>query len=51
MQETQVRSLGGENPLEDDQATCSGILAWEISWPEEPGGIQVRRVTKELDTT
>ena len=51
MQEMQVRFLGGENPLEEDRATCSGILAWEISWPEEPGGIQVHGVTKELDTT
>ena len=37
MQETQVQSLGRENPLEKEMATHSGILAWEISWTEEPG--------------
>ena len=40
MQETQVQSLGGENPLEEETATHSGILAWEILWTEEPGGLQ-----------
>ena len=37
MQETQVRSLGPEDPLEKEMATHSGILAWEIPWTEEPG--------------
>ena len=34
------RSLGWENPLEEEMATHPGILAWEISWTEEPGGLQ-----------
>ena len=38
--ETQVRSLGWEDPLEKDMATHSSILAWRISWTEEPGGLQ-----------
>ena len=37
MQETQVLSLGRENPLEKEIATHSSIIAWEISWTEEPG--------------
>ena len=40
MQETWVRSLGGKDPLEKEMATCSSILAWEIPWTEEPGGLQ-----------
>ena len=40
MQETQVRSLGREDPLEEEMATHSSILAWKISWAEEPGGLQ-----------
>ena len=40
MQETQVRSLGGEDPLEKELATHSSILAWEIPWTEEPGELQ-----------
>ena len=40
MQETQLRSLGQEDPLEKDMATHSSILAWEIPWTEEPGGLQ-----------
>ena len=35
-----VRSLGGEDPLEKEMATHFGILAWEIPWTEEPGGLQ-----------
>ena len=35
--ETQVGSLGWEDPLEKEMATHSSILAWEISWMEEPG--------------
>ena len=40
MQETQVRSLGVEDPLEEEMATHSSTLAWEIPWTEEPGGLQ-----------
>ena len=40
MQETQVRSLGWEDPLEKEMATHSSILGWRISWTEEPGGLQ-----------
>ena len=40
MQETQVWSLGQEDPLEKEMATHSSILAWEIPWTEEPGGLQ-----------
>ena len=40
MQETRVRFLGWENPLEKEMATHSSILAWRISWAEEPGGLQ-----------
>ena len=39
-QETQVRSLGREDPLEEGTATHSNILAWRIPWTEEPGGLQ-----------
>ena len=39
MRETWVRSLGWEDPLEKDMATHSSILAWEIPWTEEPGGL------------
>ena len=35
-----VRSLGGEDPLEEEMATHSSILAWRIPWTEEPGGLQ-----------
>ena len=40
MRETWVRSLGGEDPLEKEMAMHSSILAWKISWTEEPGGLQ-----------
>ena len=40
MQETQVQSLGQEDPLEEEMATHSSILTWEILWTEEPGGLQ-----------
>ena len=40
MQETWVGSLGWEDPLEEGVATHSSILAWEIPWTEEPGGLQ-----------
>ena len=40
MQETQVPSLGREDLLEEEMATHSSILVWEIPWTEEPGGLQ-----------
>ena len=40
MQKMQVQSLGQEDPLEEEMATHSSILAWEILWTEEPGGLQ-----------
>ena len=40
VQETQVRSLGWEDPLEKEMATHSSILAWKISWTQEPGRLQ-----------
>ena len=40
MQETQVQSLGWEDPLEKEMATYSSIIAWRIPWTEEPGGLQ-----------
>jgi len=40
VQETWVRSLGWENPLENEMATHSSTLAWEIPWTEEPGRLQ-----------
>ena len=39
MRETQIRSLGQEDPLEEKMATHSSILAWRILWTEEPGGL------------
>ena len=39
-QETQVRSLGGKDPLEKGMATHSSILDWRIPWTEVPGGLQ-----------
>ena len=40
MQETRIRSLGGEDPLEKEMAAHSSILAWKIPWTEEPGRLQ-----------
>ena len=40
MQETQVQSLGWEDPLEKEMATHSNILAWRIPWSEEPDRLQ-----------
>ena len=40
MEKTRVRSLGLEDPLEKEMVTHSCILAWEIPWTEEPGGLQ-----------
>ena len=50
LQETQVLSLGGEDPLEEGMATHSSILAWRIPWTEEPGGLQSMG-SKESDMT
>ena len=49
-QETQVQSLGWEDPLEEGMATPSSILAWRIPWREEPGGSSPQG-RKELDMT
>ena len=40
MQETQVQSLGWEDPLEKEMAIHSSTIAWKIPWTEEPGGLQ-----------
>ena len=40
MQGTQVQSQGGEEPMEEEMATHASILAWEIPWTEQPGGLQ-----------
>ena len=39
MQEMQVQSLGGEDPLEEGMATHSSFLPWRIPWTDEPGGL------------
>ena len=46
MQETQVQSLGQENPLEKGMVIHSTILAWRIPWTEEPGGLLSIRLQK-----
>ena len=51
MQETGVQSLGWENLLEEGMATLSSILAWEIPWTEDPGGLQSMGSKKDLDIT
>ena len=40
MQEMRIQSLGGEDPLEKEEATHSNILAWEVPWKEEPCELQ-----------
>ena len=52
LQETQVRSLVQEDPLEKEMATHSSIPAWKIPWTEEPGGLVhgVTRVRHDLET-
>ena len=53
MQETQVQSLGGEDPLEKGMATHASILAWRIPWTKEPGELQfmeLQRVGQEQIT-
>ena len=39
-QESRVQSLGREDPLEEEMATHSSVLAWETPWTDEPGGLQ-----------
>ena len=53
MQKTQALSLGQEGPLEKEMTTRSSMLAWEIPWTEEPGGLQSMGSPKVgyLDTT
>ena len=51
IQETQVRSLGWEDPLEEGMATHSSILASEIPWTEEPGRLYSPQGCKELETS
>jgi len=46
MWEVPVQSLGREDPLEDEMATHSSIIAWRIPWTEEPGGLQSMGVTE-----
>ena len=46
MWKTQVQSLGWEDPLEKEMATLSSMLAWEIPWTEEPGGLQSMRLQR-----
>ena len=43
VQETRVRSLGREDPLEKEMVIHSSILAWRVPWTEEPGGLQSMR--------
>ena len=53
MQETQVRFLSEEDPLEKEITTHSSILAWKTPWTEEPGGLQstgLQRVGHDLAT-
>ena len=54
MQETQemsFQSMSLEDPLEGEMAAHSSILAWEVSWTEEPGGLQSMGSQKQSDTT
>ena len=46
MKETCVLSLGQEDPLNEEMATHSSILAWKIPWTEEPGGLQYVRLER-----
>ena len=48
-QETPVRFLGWEDPLEEGMATHSSVLAWRIPWTKEPGGLQ--SILSQRDTT
>ena len=46
LQDMWIQSLGWEDPLEKEMATHSSILAWEISWTEEPSGVQSLELQK-----
>ena len=46
IQEVRVQSLGQEDPLEDEMASHSSILAWRILWTEEPGGLESIRLQR-----
>ena len=48
IQETQVHSLGREDPLEEEMATHYSILAWRIPWTEEPDGLQSMRSQRDM---
>ena len=50
MQETQVLALSQKDPLEEEMATHSSILAWEIPWTEKPGGLQSMGLKKSRMT-
>ena len=50
MRKTQVQFMGGEDPLEQEMATYSSILAWKIPWTEEPSGLRPWG-HKDSDTT
>ena len=50
MQKTRIQSLGQEDPLKEEMATHSSILAWEIPWTEQPGRLQTMGL-QESDTT
>ena len=50
LQETQIQSLGQEDPLEEEMAAHSSILAWRIPWAEETGQLQFIGPQNELDT-
>ena len=51
MQETQVQFLAQDDPLEEEMATHSSILAWKFPWTEEPGRLQSWANNKELAMT
>ena len=51
VQETQLQAQGQEDPLEEEMATHSSLLAWEILWTVESGGLQSMGSKKELDMT
>ena len=51
IQDTQVRSLGWEYPQEEDMATQFNILAWRITWTEQPAGLHIVHGVAESDTT
>ena len=51
LQKTQVQSLSWEDPLKKEMATHSSILAWEIPWTEEPGGLQSMGLQKKKKKT